>query len=851
VRYNTNGTPDITFDVDGVVTTDIQDNADDSPVELVVLADGKILVASNHFSSSGFKAVILRYNTNGSLDNTFDTDGKLILTVNNLSTVSDMIVQPDAKIVLAARILNDFGLIRVSSAGVPDNTFGTNGVSSPDLGTGVYSANAMAIQSDGKIVVTGNGSVTGSDDLLFVTARYNTNGSLDNTFGTAGKTETDVDAFSDDPNSITVLASGAILVTGNGFENLLGGYKYIALVQYTSGGLPDNSFDGDGKRIVSTSNNFGLFGKHIVQPDGKIVISGLFKNATGGFDFAAARFNSNGASDNTFDTDGFVSFPANNTEEFAYAPALQTDGKIVIGAYASSTTRFFLSAVRLNSNGSVDNSYDADGIATTISAGNKTGGFDEAKSVLVQPDSKIIGVGTYQASASDGVVVARYTTAGLPDNTFGDAGKFLLLLPFQFELSSAALQSDGKILVLCSYFNLFDSEDLMLIRVNANGTLDNTFGTAGRLVINLPGNGIDQALGLVIQTDGKIVMTANSTPDLNTYTRYLLRYNSNGTPDNTFGTAGFVTEPQFLAEQDSDNSRQRLVLQPDGKILLCGTADGGTNTHMGVKRYNTNGTPDASFNSGNVAVADFAGAPDNASAVTVQPDGKILVGGATSVSSNIKMAAARFNANGTLDNTFDTDGKVIVNAGNFTECNSIAVQADGKILLGGINTTTNSRYFYVARLNTNGGIDNTFGGSGTVSVDAPAAKFDRCEAMKLQTDGKILLAGSSLNALNFAVYRLLNDVSTSVPSFNSPLHKINVTPNPVQDILVLNAKDIDNGTYYLRISSIDGRILLSQSTMVSNRQLQLTVPVAGWPAGTVLVELVNKNERKTIKVLKQ
>ncbi len=218
----------------------------------------------------------------------------------------------------------------------------------------------------------------------------------------------------------------------------------------------------------------------------------------------------------------------------------------------------------------------------------------------------------------------------------------------------------------------------------------------------------------------------------------LARYNANGSLDTTFGTGEKVT-----TNLDSGNGAQywyAATLQPDGKILTAGGGKGSASADFAVARYNTNGTLDTSFNTSGRALANFGG-DDTAVSIALQSDGKIVLAGTgASVPGAADFGVARFNANGTLDTTFDGDGKVLTDMGtNVDAAKAVVIEGDGKMLVSGYGSST----LAIARYLSNGSLDTSFGTGGKVAF------FAYAEASVIQWDGKLIVAGRYYNGSNY------------------------------------------------------------------------------------------------------
>ena len=440
-----------------------------------------------------------------------------------------------------------------------------------------------------------------------------------------------------------------------------------------SNGSLDTTFDADG--IVTTEIDGGnnVAQAVAVQADGKIVVAGYSRNALTNDDFAVARYNPNGSLDTTFDNDGFAITPigAANEDE-AFAMAIQTDGKIILAGQTLNGTTFDIAVVRYNANGSLDTTFDTDGIVTTpIGAGSE----------LVR---------------------------------------------------SIALQTDGKIVVAGQSFN-GTNNDIAVVRYNPNGSLDTTFdgnsGTGNGIVTTAAGSGNDFGYSVVIQTDGKIVVAGYYFGSTNNDV-LLIRYNANGVLDTTFDGDGIVG----TSIGNNSDEAFAVALQTDGKIVIAGCINQiGIPNDFLIIRYNTNGSLDATFGTNGATITPIGNASEFANAVAIQADGKIVAAGFSNNGANNDFALVRHNADGSIDNTFDGDGKLTTPIGvSVDSANGVAIQADGKIVTVGravIGSTADFgivRYGYGTNAPTNDGFfslnssvqvrfDNAFGAGTTLA----------------------------------------------------------------------------------------------------------------------------------------
>jgi uncharacterized delta-60 repeat protein len=413
-----------------------------------------------------------------------------------------------------------------AAAGDLDPTFGSAGTVMTDINRSTDLAQAVAIQADGKLVVVGqtyqNNDFSGED---FVVTRYNTDGTLDNTFGSRGKVHTDFPGLAAVPSSVVIQPDGKIVVAGGAFPlfTFLGNFE---LVRYNSNGLLDTSFGNGG--IVTTTFPEGSYASAVaLQPDGKIVAAGtLFVDFIPGepsnTDFALARYNTDGSLDTTFGSAGTVSTDFFGNEDDAFSVLIQPDGKIVaVGSANNPATFYDFAAVRYLSNGTIDTTF---GVAGKASNDFGVAGFDRAQSAVLQADGRIVAAG-FAISQNGGVqnfAVARYTSNGVLDTTFSRDG--MTQIDFGSCCQSAykvLLQSDGKI-VTVGYANTESSDsDFLLARLSSRGTLDSAFGVGGKVRTSF-GDLNGGANGAALQADGKIVAVGFQATFSNQFTNLAL-----------------------------------------------------------------------------------------------------------------------------------------------------------------------------------------------------------------------------------------------------------------------------------------------------------------------------------------
>lgn len=562
-----------------------------------------------------------------------------------------------------------------------------------DPGTGL-NGNVQVIATDGKLIIGGTFTTVRSVARNSF-ARLNFDGSADLTFNPPSFIHPDV-------HSVAVQPDGKILycdyqdirrLNSNGsldssFTTYYGYPRAIALqsdgkvVLGTDTGVNRLKTDGTiDPTFFASVNNIGLYGvtSVVVQSDGKVLIAGDFDTVNGTNRNHIARLNTNGVLDTTFD-------PGTGADDRIEAVALLSSGKIVVaGSFTQFNSATYNHIVRLNANGTVDSTFAA------------TGTDRDIYSLAVQTNKVLIGGAFHTVNGTTRSGLARLNDDGSLDTSFTGTADYV---------NSIGLIAGGKI-AIGGAFTVNGTHRPWLALLNPNGTTDTTFD---------PNRGFDDVINAVaVQTNGKIVVGGyfNEIAPATNWLPGIARLNTDGTKD-----AGF----------NPTNSGARadvVALQPDGKILY-----GGYSVFVGTKptqiaRLNIDGTTDTTFN-------PTTGLLFRVQAIALQSNGQIIMGGPVSyLNSYTSNRVWRLNANGSVDPTFNS-GTIYTEP--YRTLQTVAIQTDGKLLIGGgitnINGTASTR---VARLNSDGSVDNTFNvGSGPDNTVV---------SLLLQPDGKILVSG--------------------------------------------------------------------------------------------------------------
>ena len=702
---------------------------------ITIQSDGKILVGGEITSYDGMSSnKIIRLNSDGSVDNTFSVGNGFN------DTVRTIIIQSDGKILVGGSFTTYDGtpsnrIIRLNSDGSVDNTF----VNGTGFNSPVYT---ISIQSDGKILV--GGLFTSYDGVPVDTIiRLNSNGSIDNTFVVGN-------GFNSNVFTIQIQSDGKILVGGD--FTIYSGTSSNNIIRLNSNGSIDNTF------VVGNGFNGGGVRTIQIQSDGKILVGGSFGTYSGTSSNNIIRLNSNGSIDNTF----VIGTGFNGV---VYTIEIQSDGKILVGGDFigyDGTISYYI--IRLNSDGSIDNTFVI-----------KTGFNNSVRTIVSQSNGKILMGGYFTKYKTTYISrIIRLNTSGLYDSS--------LSYNFGFDntVYTISIQIDNKILVGGGFTSYDGTPSNYIIRLNSDGSVDNTF---------VYGSGFNNSpLSIQIQSDNKILVGGGFDDYNGTGAKGIIRLNSDGSIDGTFVYGSGFNGPVYT-----------ILIQSDGKILVGGafTDYNGTGTNR-IIRLNTDGSIDGSFVYG-------SGFDDTVLTISIQSDNKILVGGNfTDYNGTGAKRVIRLNTDGSIDGTFvsgdgfndavqiitiQPDGKILV-GGDFTDYDgtaankiirlnsdgsvdnrfvygtgfngtvyTISIQSDNKILIGGgFSDYDGTGANRIIRLNSDGSIDNTFViGSGF---------DDSVYTIQIQSDGKILAGGSfSSYPLNSGVFQLVEGNCVSIDSY--------------------------------------------------------------------------------------
>lgn len=701
IRLNTNGSIDTAFN------TNIGTGPNDYVRFVSLQTDGKILLGGAFTSFNGISASrVVRLNTDGTIDNTFNVGAG---TDDFVRVVTE---QSDGKILVGGNFLNFAGsavgrIVRLNANGTQDLTF------APSSGFD-NAVTTIAVQTDGKILVGGmfstiNGTVRNR------MARLNANGTIDTTFAIGT-------GFMGDIWKITIAVDNKMLVCGDFWQ--YNDSTYHEVMRMLPSGAGDITFNTD------IENNKTVFSIADGDNNGYIIGGNFSKYVDAGGNsyldkkrYAVCGIKSNGSFDESFNYH-------TDADKTVYSTDLQQDGKIIIAGkftqFDGDTTKIGLA--RLNVDGTLDTTFQP-----AVGVDDYFNLYSAIAKVHVQTDGKILVTGLLAMRNNGHLVGNNFTTARLNTNGTIDA----TFSRDSVEIAQASvIRADGKIYIA------YNGASGFIKLLNDDGTVDNSFVLTPTLT-SLDAQVFYNINQLKIDANNKLLVACSGTK-VNGTERSLFRINPDGTLDATFNTA-------IPANQNV----KAIDLNTDGSIIIGGyfnTVNGIACTNLA--KLNNDGTSNLSFNAINTPYSSV-------NSLKIQVDGKIVIGGSDYSTSNLYK---RYNTDGTVDNTFITQ-YVDNNGFSGTEVNTVTIQPDGNIILGGnFNGFSNTWDDYGVRKNN---IARVFGGVAAPvapNANAGADKALTCIATTVVLDGSSTTAGVSYS---WSGPGIISGGATATPTVNA------------------------------------------------------------------------------------
>jgi uncharacterized delta-60 repeat protein len=730
----------------------------------------------------------------GQLDPTFGTGGMVATNFDGLaSSKGDAVaIQSDGKVVVVGQS-SELTVVRYNSDGSLDAGFGTNGQVAFQFASSFAAydnVGGVAIDASGHIIVAGTTSSTRASVAAFVVAELNADGSSNTSFGTGGQTSVSFGSDSDgSATGVAVDAAGHIVVAG--YTSSISSPPSFAVARLNGDGTPDTHFGQGGQTSVrfGSDSDVPFYGTSVaVDPSGRVVLAGTVTDSTRDYS-AVARLNAvDGSLDTTFGTGGetIVSFGSGNSD--AAGVAVDTAGHIVVAdtytpGYPQPTT---FAVARLTGDGNLDSTFGTNG-ETTIHFG---GGYvySDAIGLAVDASDRIVVAGfaanPSQSNGADLRAAARLTSDGTLDSSFGAGGTALdsYTQYISSNASGVALDASGRVVVVgtaYAFSNGFNGlyYHIAVSRLDGGGNPDTGWGGTGQVITDILGPDADYAIGLTFtQPDGKTVVVGTTQPAVGAASLIAVRYDTDGSLDSTFGQGGKAT---LYANTGTDGGLpQAVTMDGSGRLLVGGLG-------FGVTRFDADGSPDSTFGQDGDAFVPVGptGSYATLAGLAVDAAGHILLAGAdrpSFSSGTSSFAVARLNSDGSQDTSFGTGGQTLISFGNDPQeidtAAGVAVDSSGRVVVGGTFSNSSVSGFAVARLDAHGNLDTTFGtggetvvGTGTIYDSYPAA------GVALDPAGNIVVAGptpltdpfSGSSVLGYTVARLTAADGRLDPSFGS------------------------------------------------------------------------------------
>lgn len=793
--------------------------ASGAPPRLTSIAlqpDGKLLVGGNFEVNTGSPNFdieaqdIMRLNADGTKDTSFIAPE----SISNCGDVEDIIVQPDGKIIVVGNITfclgstidNNENILRLNADGTLDETF--------QVMVNGFTIEKAVLQLDGKIIVGGIFNDVNGQSRKNI-ARINADGSLDTTFEVGS-------GFDDDVEGIALQPDGKLIVAGD--FTAYDGTTANKIIRLNTDGSVDNTFnsgDGTGQYFPSVDATSSRdIAAVTLQSDGKILIGGKFNRYNGSVISKVARLNVDGSIDNTFNA---VDDEGTSTGD-VLSLFVKADNNIVVGgSFSNLMQRRLRRITQLNTNGTIDSDFNKTygplegSSGTTIvnkikqDASNGyfvIGQFREYDDIRSRNISKI---------NADGTIDNSFTTGNTIFNGFDD------------DVYDFVVQPDGKVVVVGEFENYNQIPAPGIVRLNTDGSIDGAFNvgtgvnTSGSARIN----------HIVLQPDGKFLISGFFVQFNDTPLQQFGRLNPDGSIDTTLNTGTGV------------NNVNDIFLLSNGQIILSDvTSYNGTNINGRLARIDPDGTLDTSFDSSGILGG-------GANALTELPNGQYFVSGFFGNIANPQSPILKLNSDGSIDNTFNATS-IMQTTNSSGVINDIEVQADGKVIIGGNFNTVNGRTLRgLARLNTDGSLDESFNPEDTNSdaeLYSGFGQFSEVYDLFLEDSGRLLVVGqfgfynADRKTPVIAVFAGEPSILSN-PTFQSNEVDFMMCPNPANALVhIKNTSLIDD----LSIIDYSGRIVKRLSSLNS---AEVALDISALAKGIYLVNITQGNSTATKKLI--
>lgn len=811
-RNNVDGTKDNSFNNTGFITV-----CSGQLQAVTIQNDNKIVAVGGNG--------IHRFLSNGDVDTSFNLKGSLNIILNHqVMEINDVNIQNDNKIVVSGYIPTntdfDFAVVRINTDGTLDSTFDGDGILliSNDFRNDYAFSNK--IMDDGKILIAGYSKAGTKSD--FALAKINSDGTLDSTFGTNGKVISTISTGNDLIRNIEIQSDGKVLVFGSTSLK-------FTMVRYTSDGVLDTTFDTDG--ILILNHNMGIGNPRLkILLNGKMILAGTSDN-----DYKVIQLLADGSYDSTFDSDGVLI--VNENKDSLNFLIEKPDGKLITGGYSYD--------VSLNDYTIKEFELDADGAILSNNTKKLYLSYETNLGASIElNDQSILTLSSDFINNQASIVIKKILANGEQDMSFGISGRVDIPYGTTSGLSKAIQLSDNKILV--------STYSASLIRLNPDGQLDSTFGTGGVLNIRNLSNALGVIDDFIISNDNKILLAVDyyDSNDGSDNTG-VLKLNMNGTIDNSFGTNGIVMY-KFNEDDNYYEYPVSIIQDFSDKIVLTSLSSNrseANNSDINVSKLNFDGTFDNTFGT-NGKVTHICNEPiSQYGIINTSENGYII--NYSSYGGLIKNGYShtmKLNNDGTINTNFGNNGIAEDFAGS-SNTSAMILQTDDKILKAGIK----NNQFSISRYNPDGSIDITFGNSGEIST--PISIESKIDNILIQSDGKLLATGYSFDGdrqvITLARY---GGLTLGTIDFAIAKNNILVYPNPIELEATFEYSLNQNTTVSIAIVDLEGRIVKTIATnqeKAAGKQLLNISLDSDMSSGNYFIKISSPQGTQSVQIIKK
>ena len=802
IRFTQSGTIDSSFGENGTVRTNINSSTGlsvDEANAVKIQTDGKIIIAGQSYDYIQHKFLIIRYNIDGSLDNSFGNTGIVLQAIDTRDDEAfALAIQNTGKIIVAgeAYYVNtnySIALVRYNVNGTIDKSFGKSGIVTTNLSAGDDIAKAIAIQDSSKIIITGSTLDNSSQQTDGYCLRYNNDGRIDSVFGNnKGLVRIDVAGKNDELNNV-LLSNNKIVLSGTATVNDTSEYLCVRLL---SNGKTDSSFANNGIETTSFYNQ-GDGSNGLIVSNNKIVLAGYTFNGASRY-ISLVRYTSNGALDNSFGTNGKKITAIGSSEDVA-TKMIRTpwDKSLLVSGIANG---YWVVAKYNSTTLALDSGFGVNG---TVSVNYKNQSDEnDAPTLAVDASKQLIYLAGYTGNE---VTITRFNKDGVVDKSFGDAGA--LTYPVTIFYGAFGIESDHKIL-LAGVRQQGSTGYNFIARLKANGKIDSSFGVNGE-VQKLP------LTPMCIQMKRELssILISGRVPVGFDGGIGVLSLKKDGSYDQAFGNNGLIYKFSSAATAQIF-FRYNMAQDQLGRILVSGGVQGSNFKYQfSVTRFTKKGSIDSSFANNGLFVKDVSSG---------------------SYSDNYNEGISAFCSN---NNCSVLTSGVKMNDGN---------QQSKAVII---------------TLKNNGTIDSLNNKTGYIDTSFYGDQYEASYAAVIDTISQsnliMYIAGKASNGSNsdFQVIKLVKPINLLLANVDyvvSATNNILLSPNPAHSFVSITYNVSSAGNVNIRLTDLNGKIIKTKTTYNTKGKQQQTISLPTYlPAGVYIIVVSTGDERSSYKFIKE